>query len=552
MDRKGYKGSITVFLSLACILFLSLICAVVESARVQGAKAQTANIAGMGTFSLLGEYENDLLEKFEIFSLDGRYGNGSFRVSKVNERLQKFISCNANPREGISELVGFDPWNLELLESRISEYALLTDEKGEPFYQQAVAYMKENAAVMAVEKLLEYTEDIDLIRNGQKEYENSRKNNDTQMQKAQEQADTKIRELESEAKAAGEQADGTSQSDEADAVIDPERGTVENASDENPSGKEVQEMDSDTAEAIEGMEDAKKLTNPLKEIARLRKKSALDIVTWDKSISSKKIKTSGLPSKGTRQKGNMKLPRKYSGLTANLLFREYLLQFFSNYVTQKEGGSLDYQIEYVLGGKSTDKKNLKYTADRLLLLREGMNYMYCVNNPEIERQTALLAAGLTGFLGMPAVTELTKQALLLAWAYGESLIDVRILLDQGRVPIQKDASGWSLSLENLGRLTEILQQGAPENTTGLSYMEYLRILLNMGNLSSQKMRALDLIQDTLQKERGNTGFKVQNCIVALKAETKWNCRQVFMGLPGAVMGAGGKGFTFVQESSITY
>ena len=88
MDRWGLKGSITIFFSLTCILFLSFICAVIESARVQGAKAQTANIMGMGNFSLLGEFENGLLEKYEIFSLDGSYGQGKFQIEKVNERLQ--------------------------------------------------------------------------------------------------------------------------------------------------------------------------------------------------------------------------------------------------------------------------------------------------------------------------------------------------------------------------------------------------------------------------------------------------------------------------------
>ena len=161
MDRWGLKGSITIFFSLTCILFLSFICAVIESARVQGAKAQTANIMGMGNFSLLGEFENGLLEKYEIFSLDGSYGQGKFQIEKVNERLQEYISYNANPKKDIFSLWCFDPWNLELTESDVSEYSLLTDEKGEPFYQQAVAYMKANAASIAVDKLMEYTKDTE-------------------------------------------------------------------------------------------------------------------------------------------------------------------------------------------------------------------------------------------------------------------------------------------------------------------------------------------------------------------------------------------------------
>lgn len=66
MCREKEKGAITVFLSLTCILFLALICSVVESARVQGARAQTANITGMGNFSVLGEFEKALLDQYEI------------------------------------------------------------------------------------------------------------------------------------------------------------------------------------------------------------------------------------------------------------------------------------------------------------------------------------------------------------------------------------------------------------------------------------------------------------------------------------------------------
>lgn len=63
MYREGERGSVTIFLSLVCVLFLSLICTAAESARIQGAKTQTANLTGLGNFSLLAEFENHLLEK---------------------------------------------------------------------------------------------------------------------------------------------------------------------------------------------------------------------------------------------------------------------------------------------------------------------------------------------------------------------------------------------------------------------------------------------------------------------------------------------------------
>ena len=509
MDRHGQKGSITVFLSLTCILFLALICAAVESARVQGAKAQTANIAGMGTFSLLGEFEKGLLEKYEIFALDGTYGSGSFQIGKVKDRLDQFISWNADPKKEILSLFSFDPWNLELADSEIKEYALLTDEKGEPFYQQAVSYMKANAGVIAIDKLLEYTKNTEEIEKRQQEYENSRKANDSQISSLEGEKQKKLDELESEAQAAGE------------------TGTAVAIPEEN-------------------------VGNPLEEINKLRKKSILSIVTWDKKISEKNVNTGSFPSRRRNRKGNMKIKKEHSGLISDVLFREYLILHFPDYLSESGSNVLDYQLEYILGGKKSDEKNLKYVVNRLLLIREGMNYLYCIQTPAISGQAETLALTLTGFLGIPALTSATKHALLLAWAYGESLVDVRILLDGGKVPIFKDVTTWELSLENLGRITEILETGAKDKGKGLSYAEYLRVLLNMGSLTSQKMRALDMIQAQLSREKDTSGFKAENCIVAVRTTTRWNCRPVFFSLPGAVMGISGSSTSFTQESSIAY
>ena len=82
------RGAITVFFSLVSVLFLSLICTAAESARIQGARAQAANIADMGNYSVFGEFEKRLLEEYEIFALDASYGTGDFSMDRVNDRLR--------------------------------------------------------------------------------------------------------------------------------------------------------------------------------------------------------------------------------------------------------------------------------------------------------------------------------------------------------------------------------------------------------------------------------------------------------------------------------
>ena len=44
MSRDRYQGSITVFLSLVGVLLIALVCALAESARIQGARAWAAGM----------------------------------------------------------------------------------------------------------------------------------------------------------------------------------------------------------------------------------------------------------------------------------------------------------------------------------------------------------------------------------------------------------------------------------------------------------------------------------------------------------------------------
>ncbi len=506
MYREGKNGSVTVFLSLVCILFLSLICTAAESARIQGARAQTANLTGMGNFSLLGEFERNLLEEYEIFGLDGSYGSGTFGIYKTAQRFEEFLSYNVNPAKDLFSVWCFDPWNLGLTHSEISGYALLTDDKGEAFYQQAVSYMKANLGTGAVKALLEYVKDTDQIEKNQEEYEKNRKENDSRMSDLEDQKEQRLQEIESEQAEVGSVA--------------------------NPPQSETK--------------------NPLLEIAKLRMRSTLSIVTGGKPLSQKAVTLTKLPSRQITKEGSLELERIHKGVTADVLFREYLLNYFPNYLSQKEGEGLLYQLEYIIGGNSMDKRNLKSVADKLLLLREGMNYLYCVQNSQMNGSAQSLAVTLTGFLGMPALTAATKHALLLAWAYGESLIDVRTLLEGDKVPLTKDVSSWTLTLENLGRITEIIDQGGSGQEKGLSYKDYLRILLYMGSLSKQKLRALDLIEENLKRISGSEKFRAENCIVGIKTRTEWVIKPVFFSLAQAVTKIKGEDISVVQTGGISY
>jgi hypothetical protein len=125
-------------------------------------------------------------------------------------------------------------------------------------------------------------------------------------------------------------------------------------------------------------------------------------------------------------------------------------------------------------------------------------------------------------------------------------------LNKGKVPLFKDASSWILTLDNLGKLSQILDNIGTGSGNGLEYQDYLRILLGMGSLKKQKMRALDLIQENLQMTEDASKFKAENCIVGIKTCTKWQIRPVFFSLATAVMGIGSENITVTQNGSMVY
>ena len=91
MKTYRCKGTITVFLSLISVLFLSLLCTTMESSRIQGARAKAAAALDMGMFSVFGEYENCVLEQYDVFFLDGACGDGIYSQKKLKEKLQAYM-----------------------------------------------------------------------------------------------------------------------------------------------------------------------------------------------------------------------------------------------------------------------------------------------------------------------------------------------------------------------------------------------------------------------------------------------------------------------------
>ena len=185
------------FFTLLSILFLGLIFVLIESARYQGARAQAANNTDMAHYSAFSEYEQLLLKEFEIFGVDASYGSGDFSIDRFRDRLLSYMNENASPTSAGLALLGFDPWKVRTGSCRISEYALLTDDNAEPFYQQVVTYMKKTAITQAAGTLLSVWDDAQEAKKDQEQFEKEKNTADSKQEELaqkEEEAQKKLEE----------------------------------------------------------------------------------------------------------------------------------------------------------------------------------------------------------------------------------------------------------------------------------------------------------------------------------------------------------------------
>lgn len=150
----------------------------------------------------------------------------------------------------------------------------------------------------------------------------------------------------------------------------------------------------------------------------------------------------------------------------------------------------------------------------------------------MEAETAAWAiAGVTA--AFPFVQAI-KQGILLAWAYGESILDMRVLLTGGAVPIMKTGESFRLSIDHLAVLLQPVDTGWGQTEDGLHYEDYLRMLMYFKDEKEMAMRALDLIEMDIQGIAGGECFMADHLIAGVKLKFEYVWEPLFcVGLPAA-------------------
>ena len=161
-------------------------------------------------------------------------------------------------------------------------------------------------------------------------------------------------------------------------------------------------------------------------------------------------------------------------------------------------------------------------VERLIAVRGAMNLFYLLYSQPKREQVRSLAIALSAG-NVPAELILSFFILSL-WAFGEAVCDVRSILAGGRVPFFKEDSTWKLGLDGLLSLN-FLEPQKKEQQKGMSYMDYLRILLLLENGTVRNARMMSVIQMNVRKKQGD--FAVKDCAIQVELETEVIQRHVF-------------------------
>lgn len=207
------------------------------------------------------------------------------------------------------------------------------------------------------------------------------------------------------------------------------------------------------------------------------------------------------------------------------LVNRYILEHFKYGLDNTTGGPqekntfFDHEVEYILEGNYSNKKNKEEVRKGLILMRSSLNAAYLYIDTE-KRAATLAAAELLTPGPMAAVT----QAVLIGtWALAEAENDAKLLGQGKTVVLFKSKSTWATDLDSVlnNKTKGCIDTGSRE---GLSYRDYLMIFLHLEHETIKLSRVMDLIQINM-KGTYNQDFLLSSCVCGFHLKAQINGKE---------------------------
>ncbi len=474
MIRKKQKGSITVFGVLVSVLVAECILVLLEGARLEVINQSAAWQSELAMESVFANYCSALWEEYHLLGCD---------ASETEATLMQSANARNSEDEWRNNLLEYSPKELDLI-----SYTLITDGNGLA-YQNAVAdYMKDNILYESAKMIYGVYEAISDITDS-----------DTSDLSDIDKALESLEEYEEENSSTSYETAAVNRRDDGDSG-----GTA---------GKEKETAATGDISLLESIQE-------------LQKKGILEIVAENpEELSQASFDTSQTVSNRALSEGKDSRIRESEWLD-RILLQQYVLSYLSSYGKEMENRALSYEIEYLIGGCESDVENLRMVAERLLLIRMSVNMLYLLSDAVKVEEANALAVVIAGVSLNPVVVQLVAAALLTAWSFGESILDIRGLMQGKRIPLLKSSDTWTLQLSQIGELADG-SLTAKESKVGFSYGDYLGILILLTDDSTIAMRAMDVQEATVRKCSGNADFKMDRLMIQAEAIMTYEYKPVF-------------------------
>ncbi len=453
------KGYLTVYLSLVMTVLLSLCLALIEGVRSNGIRVETECVTDIGLNSILAEYHRELCNQYNLFAIDSSYGTANVGIEDIKQHFQRYLERNLSLEDVfLSDFIYRDFLGITVDSIEMTGASIMTDDNGEVFRRRAVEAIKDDCNLTLLQDLQQWLEVIE--------------NNEIT------------------------QRDIATEKSEVDKQIAAYNGQQ----------IQISETESTTIQ----------VQNPTADLEKIRQEGILKHVVENVNVlSENSIQLENLifARMGQDQinKGNLVMPDSADSeaLLEQFFFQEYLMRYMGHYRAEKENGALSYQIEYLLAGNNTDVANLKAVADMLCILREAANAIYLFSDEEKCTEAEAVALVIASLLQVPDLTPLLKTAILLGWAYAESLYDVEMLLAGEKIPLMKDKTTWHYDIDNALKLGDAQKTDVSAN--GLGYEDYLRLFMMLTDRDTLTGRAMDMVEADIRLTSGNAFFRLDNC-----------------------------------------
>ena len=500
-DKNSMAASSTVFLSLILLLVASLLFTLLEGARISGLKSNARMDSELVTESLLAAYCTPLVERYRLFLLDGSYGNGTLDATAIQNEATDLMNENLS-ESGLLAGHSYDLYHMQAVSCELKDYQLVTDGNGEAFYQLITDYMKNNLSIEAAELVYQRMQEAEEAKDTAGDLDEKREDALDSIQQAKEE------------KVQKEDAGKIDENAENEKKV-----TI------NAVGQ-IQAATKQVSTQVDKSAQEQPAENPIEYVADWKNTGILSLIGADEqAMSELAIDRANCLENREKASGTMELSRSGEWYE-RILFQEYLMKYFGCYTEAKEDSALQYELEYLIAGGTTDKENLAEVATRLLAIREAANFIFIQADKGKVAESLTLATLLIGYSCNPILVRAVQEGILAAWAFAESVSDVKSLLNGERIPILKTSFQWSTEGKNLSKNQTFDSSKKCEN--GLDYRDYLRILLYLGSKNTQSLRAMDLMEQNLHLMAGYENIRMDAMLDQISVDYSYQANPLFL------------------------